>query len=93
MKEKYETNAKTAVRIIVTIQDGTNITTSSLWINKEMLGDVYRERGITAFRRKIRESLEEQNKWTSDAIQEGLGFVGGPVGGETKRWWRRLFGG
>lgn len=88
MKEKYNHDPRNSVRVIVTIQNGTDITTSHLWMNKQMLGDVYREQGIKGFRQKVLESLDQQNEWASQEIQEKLGFIGGPVGGEKKSWWR-----
>jgi hypothetical protein len=88
VKEKYQKDPGNSVRVIVTVQNGTKISTSNLWLSKEMLGDVYREQGIVAFRRKVRESLAEQTSWTTTEIQDSLGYIGGPVGGDKKPWWR-----
>lgn len=92
MKEKYETNARTAFRIVVTVQNGTDIRTSSLWISKDMLRDTLKEKGVGAFRRKLRESLAEQNNWVLNEIHDIFGFIGGFVP-QKKSWWRRVFGG
>lgn len=86
MKEKYETNAKTAFRIVVTIQNGTDIRHANLWIAKQMLEDVYREQGLTAFRRKVRESLGELTNWASLEIHDCFGFIGMPE--PKRRWWK-----
>lgn len=91
MKETYETNPTNSVRVIVTVQDGTHIKTSNLWISKPMLEDIYKEQGLTAFRQKIRVSLAEQADWATFEIHDRFGFIGGFV--PRKSWWRRLFGG
>lgn len=93
MKEKYERDPKNSIRVIVTVQSGTIISTSHLWINKDMLSDAYREQGITGFRRQMQKALSAHNDWTADSIQEMLGYVGGSAGEEKKPWWRRILGG
>lgn len=92
MRDKYERDPKNSIRIILTIQNGTIISSSHLWVSKEMLGDAYRERGIFGFRQEMHKAMKAQNDWTADSIQEMLGYVGGPVGGEKKPWWKRMFG-
>ena len=92
MKEKYEKSPATNIRVIMTIQDSKDIKTSELWISKEMLEDVYREQGLTAFRRKIRDSLAEQTNWATFAIHDVFGFIGGGPRPK-KSWWRRVLGG
>lgn len=92
MKDKYEKNPLNSVRVIVTVQDAKDVKTSNLWISKEMLEDIYREQGLTAFRRKIRESLAEQTNWATFAIHDAFGFIGG-MQPRKKSWWRRILGG
>lgn len=91
MKESYEKSPQKCFRIIVTVQNGTDIKTSNLWISREMLKDTLMEEGMVAFRRKIRESLQEQMDWAAFEIHDHYGHV--PPVRTKKPWWKKVFGG